>query len=48
MLEACRTACGACAEECERHAAMHDHCQICAEACRRCEQACDALLSSIA
>jgi hypothetical protein len=40
MLELCAQACGICAEECERHAAQHDHCRICAEACRDCEQAC--------
>jgi hypothetical protein len=38
-LEACRVACGACGDECERHAEMHEHCRICAEACRSCEQA---------
>ncbi|MDP9980965.1 hypothetical protein J2W14_000341 [Pseudarthrobacter oxydans] len=46
MLEACRAACSACAEECERHAGMHEHCRICAAACRRCEQACAALLAA--
>ena len=29
ILEACRTACRACAEECERHASMHRHCKLC-------------------
>lgn len=44
MLDACATACGLCAAECEKHAERHEHCRICAEACRRCEQACrDAL-----
>lgn len=47
QLEACRVACRVCAEECEKHAGMHDHCQVCAEACRRCEQACDALLTAL-
>jgi hypothetical protein len=47
LVEACRTACKACAEECEKHADMRDHCQICAEACRRCEDACAALLTSL-
>jgi uncharacterized membrane protein len=47
MLEACAQACRVCAEECERHAAHHEHCRVCAEACRRCEQACEDLLSSI-
>ncbi len=46
MLEACATACQLCREECERHAEMHEHCQVCAEACLRCEGACrDALRS---
>ena len=47
QLEACREACRTCAEECERHAGMHEHCRICAEACRRCEQACQALLDAM-
>jgi hypothetical protein len=47
MLEACRTACAACAAECEKHAQMHEHCRICAEACRRCEAACTTLLESL-
>ena len=34
----------ACAEECEKHADMHEHCRICAEACRRCEQSCNSML----
>jgi hypothetical protein len=45
-VEACRTACAACAEECEKHAGMHEHCRICAEACRRCEAACNVLLAA--
>lgn len=45
-LAACRDVCRACAEECETHASMHEHCRICAEACRRCERACDALLAA--
>lgn len=48
VLQACRTACAVCAEECESHAGMHEHCRICAEACRRCEAACAALLDSMA
>lgn len=47
LLEACATACATCADECERHAGMHDHCRICAEVCRRCEEACRALLASL-
>jgi hypothetical protein len=41
VVDACATACLACAEECERHAAHHEHCRICAEVCRRCKKACD-------
>ena len=36
QLQACELACARCAEECERHADMHAHCRICAEACRAC------------
>ena len=46
-LEACRQACATCADECEKHASMHEHCQVCAEACRRCEQACAQLLQTL-
>jgi len=41
MLDACATACRLCAEECEKHARMHEHCRVCAEACRRCMSACE-------
>ena len=47
MVEACSVACLACAEECDRHAAHHEHCRLCAEVCRRCRQACDDLLATI-
>jgi len=46
-VEACSTACRACAEECDRHAAHHEHCRVCAAVCRRCKQACDDLLLAI-
>ena len=46
VLAACEEACRLCAEECERHADMHEHCRICAESCRRCEQACQAALQT--
>jgi hypothetical protein len=48
MLGACATACVACAEECDLHAAHHEHCRLCAEECRRCKQACDDLLAALA
>ncbi|MEU4214188.1 four-helix bundle copper-binding protein [Actinoplanes sp. NPDC026623] len=47
LLEACVTACATCADECEQHAGMHEHCRICADACRRCEQACRELLGAM-
>ena len=47
LLKACRAACATCAEDCEAHADMHEHCRICAEACRRCEQACRDLIASL-
>jgi len=46
-IQACAVACRACGDECERHAAHHEHCRICAGVCRRCEQACDDLLAAI-
>jgi hypothetical protein len=46
-LKACAAACRACGEECERHAAHHEHCRLCAEVCRRCERACDDVLALI-
>jgi hypothetical protein len=39
VLHGCETACRICAEECERHD-EHEHCKVCAEACRTCEQTC--------
>ncbi len=47
LLEACAAICALCGDECERHADTHPHCQVCAEACRRCEQACRDLLAAI-
>ena|SRR5690242_13280952 len=47
LLEACAMACASCAEECGRHASMHEHCRICAETCRNCEQTCRQLLAAM-
>jgi hypothetical protein len=47
MLEACAIACRLCAEECDRHAGMHEHCRICAEACRDREDACRKAMQSM-
>lgn len=46
-LAACETACRLCAEECLKHASMHEHCRICAESCERCADACAAANRSI-
>ena len=47
LLEASVATCKSCGDECERHARMHEHCRVCAEACRRCERACRELLAAI-
>lgn len=47
QLHACIEICRTCAEECARHADMHEHCRVCADACRRCHQACDDLLAGM-
>jgi hypothetical protein len=47
LLDACVAICKSCGDECERHARMHEHCRVCAEACRRCEHACRELLDAI-
>jgi len=47
ILSACAKACRLCGEECASHAAMHEHCRICADACRRCEAACNEAKQSI-
>ncbi len=47
MLEACAAACNACADECARHADTHEHFRVCADACRRCKQACRDLVTAL-
>ncbi len=47
QVEACVQVCRSCADECESHAGMHEHCRVNAEACRRCEQALSQLLSAM-
>lgn len=42
QLDACATACRACAHECAAHPG-ETHCQVCAEACRACAEACDRM-----
>jgi hypothetical protein len=46
-LDLCAMACSRCADECDRHAGMHQHCRICAETCRQCEQACRNAMSEV-
>lgn len=48
VIDACAQACHLCAEECARHAKMHEHCRVCAEECQRCEQACRSASSTMA
>ena len=47
LLEACAATCKSCGDECERHAHMHEHCRVCAEACRRCERDCRELVAAM-
>jgi hypothetical protein len=47
QVASCLKLCGTCAEECERHAEHHEHCRLCGDSCRRCEQACSAVLDAI-
>lgn len=47
QLHACALACQLCAEECERHSDIHDHCRICADACRHCQERCNFILGEI-
>ena len=47
QVASCLELCAICAGECERHAEHHEHCRICGEVCRRCEQACSDLLDEI-
>lgn len=47
MIETCAEACRLCGDECEDHAGEHEHCRICADSCRRCEEACRAAADTI-
>ncbi|MBZ9638041.1 four-helix bundle copper-binding protein [Streptomyces sp. PSKA30] len=47
ILQACAMVCKACGDEYGRHADMHEHCRVCAEARRSCEQACNELLGAL-
>lgn len=48
LLEACACACATVATECLRHADQHLHCQLCADACLKCEEACEQVLAGLA
>ncbi len=47
VLQACAQVCKLCGDECSKHAEMHEHCRVCAEACRRCEEACNRVLAAL-
>ncbi len=47
QLSVCIAACRACSDECRRHAAMHEHCRVCADACDRCVTACNDMLGAL-
>ena len=47
QLHACILACQLCGDECEQHGRMHEHCRICAQACRHCQERCNFLLGAI-
>jgi hypothetical protein len=42
------SACRHFAEECQKHAAMHEHCRISAESCRRSMEACQEVARGMA
>ncbi|PJJ70617.1 hypothetical protein CLV46_0139 [Diaminobutyricimonas aerilata] len=47
MMQATMTMMTACAEECEKHADMHEHCKLCAQACRTAAEAMDDMMASM-
>ena len=47
QVQACITACRVCGAECEQHASKMEHCRICAQACRECEEALQSLQHSV-
>lgn len=48
LVDAAAKAVAASASECEQHADVAKHCQVCAEDCRRAERACQQLLAAMA
>ena len=47
VLEACAQVCQSGGDICTEHSSMHEHCRVCAESCRTCEQASRDLISSL-
>lgn len=47
MITAAMDAARLCAEECEKHAQMHEHCAVCAQTCRQCEQSCNQMVKAM-
>ena len=48
QLQACRTICLACSEECRQHGNMGmEHCKVCADCCEACIRACDEMLAAL-
>ena len=47
MLDLLFTACRLCADECDKHSRLHEHCRVCAEACRRCVTNCNLILRAL-
>jgi hypothetical protein len=47
MLDAMMVQARGCADECMKHADMHEDCQVCAEACRQCEIDCSKMMDSM-
>lgn len=47
MMSACMAMGEACAAECDTHAAMSEHCRICASACRAMVDACSKAMSGM-
>ncbi|HBA87779.1 MAG TPA: four-helix bundle copper-binding protein [Geobacter sp.] len=47
QLESCVVSCRVCAQECEIHAEMHQHCRICRSACQNTEKICQEMISRL-
>lgn len=47
QLESCVISCRVCAQECETHAEMHQHCRICRSVCQNTEKICQEILTRL-